>query len=68
MNGWGWGVAVFGIVLMAALVVLLGGFVSSPSRGASTPGERARSILDQRYARSETGRDEYLERKADLEV
>ncbi len=66
MGGWGWGMAIFGW-LFTVLVVWV---IWSTMRWAD-PGGRARSrtanLLDERYARGEVDRDEYLERRADLE-
>ena len=69
MGGWGWGMAVFGMVFMTLLIVLVvwlvwttAGRPASPSRS----GRHALDMLDERYARGEIDRDEYLERKTDL--
>jgi putative membrane protein len=52
--------------LLVALVVLLvrwlGGERGSPSAAART----ARDVLDERYARGEIDRDEYLKRRQDI--
>lgn len=56
-------------VFWMAVVVLL---VAAFSRGAGRPvgpfwrGSAALDILEQRYARGEIGRDEYLQKKNDL--
>ena len=70
IDGWGWGMAIFGwlfTVLVVVLVVRVFWSTISPA----DPGGRARSriadLLDERYARGELDRDEYLERRADLE-
>lgn len=68
MGGWGWGMAALGLIAMIALVALVVWIVTSAPRGGDSPHTRARDVLDQRYARGEIGRDEYLERKADLEA
>ena len=66
MGGWGWGMAIFGW-LFAVLVV----WVFWSTMRWADPGGRARrrtaDLLDERYARGEVDRDEYLERRADLE-
>jgi len=70
MNGWGWVPALIGLLFMAALIGLLTWLVASIAR---KPGQmppvsgRARALLDERYAKGEIDRDEYLGRKADLE-
>ena len=57
-------------VLIAAIVVIVR-WASSPSVGAPphhVPPERAAlDILKERYARGEIDRDEYMQRKADLQ-
>ena len=70
MNGWGWGMAFFGWLLMALIIALVAWLTRStihqppPANGQDG---RARRLLDKRYARGEVARDEYLEPKADLE-
>ena len=69
MGGWGWGMAVFGWLFMTLLVVAVAWVVWSTARRPEPPptGEsRAQEVLDERYARGELDRDEYLERRADL--
>ena len=75
MSGWGWGLmgglhGLFWLVLLVlagvALVALVrylwrgGGADSSPSSSS------ARRVLDERYARGEIERAEYLQRRQDL--
>ena len=70
MGGWGWGMAVFGWLFMTLLVVGVLWAWSSTRRAepqASTT-RTAGDLLDDRYARSDIDREEYLERKGDLEV
>ena len=70
MGGWGWGMAIFGWVFMALVVGLVVWLIWSTTRRPESPhrGERrAVDLLDERYAKGEIDRDEYLERKADLE-
>ncbi len=70
MNGWGRGMAIFGWLFMALIVALVTWVIWStthqppPSNGHDG---RALRLLDERYARGEIERDEYCERKADLE-
>lgn len=71
MWGWGWGVMIVGMFFWVALVVLLVWLVVSATRRSQHPpsgvGRRALGILDERYARGEIDREEYLARRADLE-
>ena len=69
MDGWGggwmwlWGVAM--MVLFAVLVVwLIRALTGSPgsTRDRAQPGDRAREILAERYARGELTAEEYRER------
>lgn len=69
MSGWGWGMMFFGWLFMAAIVVLAVWVIWSATRQSAPPGSsenRARALLDERYARGEIDRDEYLERCADV--
>ena len=70
MGDWGWGMAVFGWVFMAAVIVLVVWLVwssaRSPQRLELSP-RNAVDLLKERYATGEIERDEYLRRKADLE-
>ena len=67
MDGWGWGMVIFGWLFMALIAASVGWLIWSSTQLPGDRGLRARSLLDQRYARGEVERDEYLERKADLE-
>lgn len=70
MGGWGWGMAIFGWVFMTLVVVLVAWLIWSTTRRPEPPSRsdrRALDLLDERYARGEVDRDEYLERTADLE-
>ncbi len=70
MGGWGWGMMFFGWLFMVALVALIGWAIWSATRRPEPTGGhegRARQLLDERYARGEIDRDEYLERSADLD-
>ncbi len=70
MGGWGWGMAIFGWLFMTMVVGLVGWLIWSTTRRAERGGRtvsRAVELLDQRYARGELDRDQYLEQAADLE-
>lgn len=70
MRGWGWGMAIFGWVFMVAIVGLLVWLIATAIRRPDRPGagqNSALDLLDERYARGEIDREEYRERRADLE-
>ena len=70
MGGWGWGMAIFGLVFMVLIVVFVAWLIWLATRrsGSFRDGRRgAVDLLDERYARGEIDRDEYLQRKGDLE-
>lgn len=69
MGGWGWGMAIFGWVFMIAVLGLVVWLVVTAIRRSEVGGNRrgALELLDERYARGEIEREEYLERRADLE-
>ena len=70
MGGWGWGMAIFGWLFMTMVVGLVAWLIWSTTRRAEPGGRtvsRAVELLDQRYARGELDRDQYLEQAADLE-
>ncbi len=71
-DGWGWGHFVFGPLMMilfiatiVVVVVLIVRWLGGPGGGAA-PTRAARDALDDRYARGEIDREEYLEKKKDL--
>lgn len=75
MDGWGWVPAVVGLVFLATFIGLLVWLVTSlarkPGMTALTESPtvgRAAALLDERYAKGEIERDEYLQRKADLKA
>jgi putative membrane protein len=70
MGEWGWGMAIFGWLFMALLVVLVVWLIWTVARRPELPRSdrpHALDVLADRYARGEIDRDQYLERKADLE-
>ena len=70
MDGWGWGMAVFGWLLLTLMVVLVAWVVWAAARrsgGTPTLIGTALEVLDERYARGEIDRKDYLQRKGDLQ-
>ncbi len=68
MNGWGWVPGIVSLVFLAlvvGLVVWL--FLSLARRGEVPVKKSALTLLDERYARGELDREDYLQRRADLE-
>jgi putative membrane protein len=68
-GGFMWFWAIFMVVVLALLVagaIWLARTLTRPSNPPSGPGP-ARAELDLRYARGELDREEYLQRRADLE-
>ena len=71
MGDMGWGMVIFGWVFMTLIVTLVVWLIWSAGRRPEPSGRgggRALSLLDERYARGAIERDEYLERKSDLEL
>jgi putative membrane protein len=75
MHDWGWGMGWGGMVLgplltiglIILLVALVVPFVRSLGGGSAGPRARsARDILDERYAKGEIDREEYLRRRQDI--
>jgi putative membrane protein len=76
MMGWGgtmgWfgplGMILFWVVIILVIVLLVRGIRTSKANGREAgPAETALEILKKRYARGEINKEEYLERKKDLE-
>lgn len=70
MGAWGWGMGIFGalfMILVVGLIVWLIVYLARDSQGRGTTAKGALDLLDERYARGEIDREEYLERRADLE-
>ena len=68
MDGWGWVPGVIGLMFMAAIIGLLAWFIVSMVRKpVATISGGARALLDERYAKGEIEREDYLARKADLD-
>jgi len=73
MHDWGWGgmwlMPLFGIAwfaLMIIVIVLLVRWLAGGSGGRGVQARTARDILDERYARGDIDREEYLRRKSDI--
>ncbi|MCX7624478.1 MAG: hypothetical protein RMK01_01680 [Thermomicrobium sp.] len=58
---------VIGVALLVALVALVVWLVRRTARTTPRATSRARAILDERYARGELTREQYLEIRRDLE-
>ena len=80
-NGWGWGGLLIGGLMMLLFwggVIALAFFAiralmrpgpqRDEERSVRRGGETALQILEQRYARGDIGREEYLDMKRDLEA
>ncbi len=71
MDGWGWGMGLVGLFVMLVVVALVVWLIIATTQGPSSRhragGRSAIDLLDERYARGEIDRNDYLERRADLE-
>jgi putative membrane protein len=72
MDGWGWGIGmgIAGLIILLLVVGLIAWLIVSVTQRSSsrTGGSRsALDLLDERYARGEIDRNDYLARRADLE-
>ena len=68
MDGWGWFAPVIAMVFMAALIGLMVWLILSVVRKPpATKSGQARALLDERYAKGEIEREDYLARKTDLD-
>jgi len=70
MGGWGWGGMILGPIMMIVFIALIVGAVVLVIRwtglgGSAVAGgaNKARQILDERFARGEIDKDDYEERK-----
>jgi putative membrane protein len=72
MGGWGFPFSgIFGLLILVLVVVALVWFVRALTRPRERLPETGRrsaglDLLDQRYARGEINRDEYLQKRADV--
>jgi len=70
MNGWGMGMGITFLILLLAVVGLVTWLLVSTNQGNKPTAQTQRTaldVLDDRYARGEIDRKDYLERRADLE-
>ena len=74
MNGSGWGMGFGGpgmllfLIVVGLVVVMLGRWLGSDSTGRSDGRTKnALEILEERYARGEIGREEFEQKKHDLQ-
>jgi putative membrane protein len=73
MDGFGWHGGYMGLgwifwILIIGLFIWIAARMIRPAGGKNeTDSRSAVAILDERYARGEIGRDEFMERKRDLE-
>jgi putative membrane protein len=70
--GWGFGfggigMILFWVVIIAAVVILVKGFFGGSGQGDKPGGKSALDVLKERYARGEIGREEFEQKKRDLE-
>ena len=65
MYGWGFGV-IFWIIVFVLGIWAFTQLLRSPDRGPRERRSSALDILEERYARGEIGRDEYLQKKQDM--
>ncbi len=74
--GWGsgWGGMIFGplvmiawLAVLVAVVVLIVRWLGGAGASGVRPERTARDILDERYARGEIDREEYLRRRQDID-
>jgi len=70
MGGWGWGGG-FGMILLWGVIIGVVVFVMRNAGNNTEAGENDKTplnILKQRYARGEIGKDEFEQKKRDLEI
>lgn len=70
MNGWGMGFGfIFWLIVLAAIIGGLVWFLRSQSvagNGVQQRRSRGLEVLEERYARGEISREEYLQKKRDI--
>jgi putative membrane protein len=70
MGSWAWGLALLGllfVLVVVGLVVWLVAYSARSGRPSGNGPKGALALVDERYARGEIDREEYLERRSDLE-
>lgn len=69
MMGWGWGIGmfIFWIVIIILIVVLVK-YIATQSSGRIERNETPLEILKRRYANGEIDKEEYEQKKKDLEA
>ena len=70
MGSWGWGGG-FGMILFWGVIIAVVVFVMRNAGNNTEAGEGDKTplnILKQRYARGEIGKDEFEQKKRDLEI
>ena len=70
MGGWGMGWGMIGWLIITLFIVVVAWVLWATTRRDQHEGRQSASaldVLDRRYAAGEIGRDEYLERRSDLE-
>ena len=70
-DGWGWGMAIihsalWWVLLIVGIILLVRLLRREPQAGAP-PADSALEVLKKRYARGEIGREEFEEKRRDLE-
>lgn len=70
-HDWGWWMGLHGFIWLLVVVGIIGGIVLlarvAGRRSEGTNRRQAIDVLDERYARGEIGRDEYLQRRRDID-
>jgi putative membrane protein len=69
MAGWGWIMGICGVIVLALVVAVVVSIMqTSGGHGGSQPlpSNRALDLLDERFAKGEIDREEYLSRKSEL--
>ena len=73
--GWGWGmgfgmisVVLFWILVILGIVILVRWIAGGSPGTGQTPVKTALDILKERYARGEIGREEFEQKKRDIET